>query len=147
LIVQSPKRLVDLFSKEADSPGIINASYSNFGFIPYGHSMVGRIYFDPNLDNLCSTIPDMEFSFHNNTHERKREITTPFMVADRGGCSFVQKVRNMEDAGVAVAIIVDTEKEGVNDIVMSDDGNGEGIRIPSLLINKEDGDKLIKFLK
>jgi hypothetical protein len=56
------------------------------------------------------------------------------MVADRGGCTFVQKVRNMEDAGVAVAIIVDNKSEGVDDIIMSDDGSGDGIRIPSLLI-------------
>jgi len=32
---------------------------------------------------------------------------TPFMLADRGGCSFVTKVRNMEDAGAAVGIVID----------------------------------------
>lgn len=70
------------------------------------------------------------------------------MVADRGGCAFVQKVRNMEDAGVAVAIIIDNRiNEGVNDIVMSDDGSGDGIRIPSLLISHSDGQILLKFLK
>jgi hypothetical protein len=30
---------------------------------------------------------------------------------------------------------------------MSDDGTGGGIRIPSMLISKEDGKKLIDFLK
>jgi hypothetical protein len=29
---------------------------------------------------------------------------------------------------------------------MSDDGTGAGIRIPGLLINKEDGQKLLNFL-
>ena len=29
---------------------------------------------------------------------------------------------------------------------MSDDGSGIGIRIPSMLVNKVDGEKLIKFL-
>ena len=57
------------------------------------------------------------------------------MVAERGDCRFTTKVRNMEDAGVAVAIIVDNVNEGVNQIVMTDDGNGAGIRIPSLLIS------------
>lgn len=32
---------------------------------------------------------------------------TPFMLADRGKCSFVTKVRNMEDAGAAVGIVID----------------------------------------
>ena len=66
---------------------------------------------------------------------RSREITTPFMIADRGNCTFVTKVRNMEEAGVAVAIIVDNKEEGVNSIIMSDDGTGAGIRIPGLLIS------------
>lgn len=69
------------------------------------------------------------------------------MVAARGGCSFVNKVRNMEDIGVAVGIVIDDEKENVNDIIMSDDGSGSGIRIPSMLVSKKDGDKLLDFLK
>lgn len=57
------------------------------------------------------------------------------------------KVRNMEDIGVAVGIVIDNEKESVDSIVMSDDGSGMGIRIPSLLISKNDGDILLDFLK
>ena len=69
------------------------------------------------------------------------------MVADRGGCSFVKKVRSMEDAGVAVAIVIDSTDEDINSIVMSDDGSGAGIRIPSMLISKADGAKLVDFLR
>jgi hypothetical protein len=69
------------------------------------------------------------------------------MIAERGDCSFVTKVRNMEEAGVAVALIVDDSNEDVDDIVMSDDGTGAGVRIPSLLISKSDGAKIIDFLK
>ena len=71
----------------------------------------------------------------------------PFMVADRGDCSFVKKVRNMEEAGVALAIIVDNKNENIDDIVMSDDGTGAGIRIPSVLISKTDGEKLTNFMR
>lgn len=53
----------------------------------------------------------------------------------------------MEDAGVAVAIVVDSTDEDINTIVMSDDGSGAGIRIPSMLISKADGAKLVDFLK
>ena len=68
------------------------------------------------------------------------------MIANRGGCSFVQKVRNMENHGVAVSIIVDNRAEMIDEILMSDDGTGGGIRIPSMLIGKNDGDKLIEWL-
>ena len=72
---------------------------------------------------------------------------TPFYIAERGECSFVRKVRNMENIGVAVAIIIDESDEDIETIVMSDDGTGGGIRIPSMLISKSDGKKLIDFLK
>lgn len=71
---------------------------------------------------------------------------TPFLIVKRGECSFVRKVRNMENAGAAVAIIVDDSDEDIDSIVMSDDGTGGGIRIPAMLVGKTDGNKLIDFL-
>lgn len=58
----------------------------------------------------------------------------------------MKKARNMENIGVAVAIIVDDQEEDVDNIIMSDDGTGGGIRIPSMLLGKTDGLKLIDFL-
>ncbi len=72
---------------------------------------------------------------------------TPFFIAERGECSFVKKIRNMESIGVAVGIIVDDFEEDIDNVIMSDDGTGGGIRIPSMLIGKTDGKKLIDFLK
>ena len=72
---------------------------------------------------------------------------TPFMIAERGECSFVQKVRNMENIGVSVAIIVDSRAEMIDEILMSDDGTGGGIRIPSMLIGMRDGDTLLNWYK
>lgn len=80
--------------------------------------------------------------------EKTGAVITPFMVAARGGCSFVTKVRNMEKVGVAVGIVIDNDgTEDIDDIIMSDDGTGAGIRIPSMLISKKDGDKLLDYLK
>ena len=45
-----------------------------------------------------------------------------------------------------MALIIDTAEEDISDIILSDDGTGAGIRIPSMLINKQDGDSLINFL-
>jgi hypothetical protein len=53
----------------------------------------------------------------------------------------------MENIGVAVAIIIDDNEEDIDGVIMSDDGTGGGIRIPSMLIGKTDGRKLIDYLK
>lgn len=66
---------------------------------------------------------------------------------ERGGCSFVKKVRNIEHAGGHAGIVVDTKFEDVQYVIMSDDGTGSGIRIPSMLIGKNDGQKIISFMK
>jgi len=72
---------------------------------------------------------------------------TPFFIVERGDCSFVKKVRNMENIGVAVGIIINDSDDDINSIVLSDDGTGGGLRIPSMLITKTDGKKLLDFIK
>ena len=108
---------------------------------------MGKVYFDPNLDTVCDTIPDQEFKTRTEDLDDDYTYLPPFMVADRGDCSFVKKVRIMEEAGVALAIIVDNTNEDIDNIVMSDDGTGSGIRIPSVLISKTDGDILTDFMR
>lgn len=54
----------------------------------------------------------------------------------------------MEKAGASLAVIIDNkDHEDVRNVIMSDDGTGTGIRIPSMLIGKKDGDRLVQFLK
>lgn len=52
----------------------------------------------------------------------------------------------METIGVAVGIIVDDKAETIENLIMGDDGTGNGIRIPSMLIGKKDGDKLLNWM-
>lgn len=56
------------------------------------------------------------------------------------------KVRNIEKAGGSLAVIVDNSGFNVKDIIMSDDGTGAGIRIPSMMISERDGKLLTQFL-
>ena len=99
------------------------------------------MYFDKNHDKACAPFKPGEIELFTDI-----DFSTPFMLADRGDCSFVTKVRNIENAGMAVAIVVDSRKEDVNNIIMSDDGTGAGLRIPSMLITHKDGQKLIDFM-
>jgi hypothetical protein len=64
----------------------------------------------------------------------------------RGNCKFVNKARNVEHAGGALAVIVDNLEEDVETIIPSDDGTGVGINIPTMLIDKAEGDHLIDFI-
>jgi len=65
LIIHSPESLAALFppseNVNKDAWGVIPASYANFGFVPYGHAMMGRLFFDKKLDTLCEPIPEQEF--------------------------------------------------------------------------------------
>ena len=81
------------------------------------------------------------------SEEKAETFPTKIMIARRGQCSFVSKVRNAERAGASLLVVVDNQLEKVNSIIMGDDGTGTGIRIPSMLIGKGDGEKLIAFAK
>jgi hypothetical protein len=71
---------------------------------------------------------------------------TPIFLVDRGNCSFVTKVRNIEKAGGSLAVIIDNQAEDVKNVIMSDDGTGTGIRIPAMLIGRKEGKILKDFL-
>ena len=74
-------------------------------------------------------------------------VLSPIFLVDRGGCTFVTKVRNIEKAGGSLAVIIDDKDfEDARNVIMSDDGTGAGIRIPSMLISKSDGEILKNFL-
>jgi len=79
------------------------------------------------------------------------------LMVDRGGCTFVQKVRNAQRSGAAGVIIADntclcaagdachsdpgTDCE-TREPIMADDGSGADISIPSFLMFKEDADPI-----
>lgn len=121
--------------------GTVNASYANFGYIPYGHSIIGHLYFDNRNAFGCNEYSETKFE-----KDADGDIT-PFMIARRGGgCSFVKKIRNMENIGIAVGIIVDDTNEDIENVIMSDDGTGGGIRIPSMIVSRLEGNKLIDYV-
>lgn len=54
----------------------------------------------------------------------------------------------MEKAGASLAVIIDdNDREDIKNVIMSDDGTGTGIRIPSMIIGSRDGKALIDFLQ
>jgi hypothetical protein len=70
---------------------------------------------------------------------------SPFVLAERGGCSFVTKARNIQNWRGKVAVIIDRTENDPESTIMIDDGSGSDISIATILISQKDGDKLKKF--
>lgn len=111
-------------------------SIANFGLIPYGHTILGELRFIEDNAEGCN-------AFQASLKTEKQQ--SPIAIVRRGDCSFIQKVRNVEHGGGKLAIVVDeVDNENPDMIIMVDDGTGNGIQIPSILVSKTDGEKLIK---
>jgi hypothetical protein len=78
--------------------------------------------------------PDQEFS--------------PIVIMERGGCTFVRKARNVQELGGALTIVIDNrDYSSPESLIMIDDGTGTSIAIPTILISKEDGKKIMKAVQ
>jgi len=93
---------------------------------------------------MCEPLKQSELD---KIHHGKEVTSATFILVERGGCSFTTKVRNVEDAGASLAIIIDNKDEDVEMVNMVDDGAGAGIRIPSMLISKRDGQRMIDYIR
>lgn len=72
----------------------------------------------------------------------------PIILVDRGNCSFVTKVKNVQEAGGHIALIVNNNPiESIEDIIMADDGRGRDLVIPGVLITSQQGEILKNFYK
>jgi hypothetical protein len=135
-------KIIKLFIIYSFSTGHIKATYSNFGKVPYGQFVIGRLYYDTNnkeLDYACKPLTGI------NIQPETRVDRFPIVMVDRGTCTFVSKVRNVQKLGGALALIVDNSDEDINTVVMNDDGTGSDIYIPAIMISKKDGQIIKDF--
>jgi hypothetical protein len=95
------------------------------------------------LNNTDACREYVREDFPDEFYTEEESDLTPLIIADRGNCSFVTKVRNIERHGVKLAIIGDLKEEDSENLIMSDDGTGHSINIPSFIVRKKDAE-LIK---
>ena len=128
-----------LRNEVGDENGFIEAGMANFGHIDYGSSILGQVFFP--LKNKDGCKPFDQTMFDNFAVEaifqNKITLELPVIMLERGQCTFVTKVRNVEKTGANVAIIGDNREEDSEDFMMSDDGSGHSINIPSFLIRED----------
>ncbi|KAL7523856.1 hypothetical protein ACHAWF_001428 [Thalassiosira exigua] len=132
---------------------------SLFGFPPYGGSITHRIFCADS--ELCDPIVDTRKGFPLRPKDKSGNMEpwpSPYiLMVDRGGCSFVEKVRNAQQSGATGVIIADnlchcsnmdcvsSNEEDVcerHPPIMADDGSGGDISIPSFLMFKVDADQI-----
>lgn len=66
---------------------------------------MGRLHYPDSNQNGCN--PFSVDDFRSDIMFDEESDMTPIVMVDRGECSFVVKVRNIENMGVKMAIIVD----------------------------------------
>jgi len=119
-------------------------NYAYYGKFPYGFKFSGKLFYDLDDKEDDYACKDMNKS-HENYEEKLGEF--PIIMVDRGNCTFVTKSRNVQKLGASLALIINNNpNENINDIIMVDDGTASDIYIPTVLISKEDGDKIKKYL-
>jgi len=131
-----------------------------FGIPRYGGSIAQPMYWAD--DTLCEYTPNVARGGYpirgKDDDGNMLPWQSPYvLMVDRGGCTFVQKVRNAQRAGAAGVIIADNTclcKAGDRcrsepgrecetlEPIMADDGSGSDISIPSFLMFKEDADEV-----
>jgi len=68
-------------------------------------------------------------------------------MVERGGCTFAQKTRNIQKVGGDIALVTEnSDNEDFTTLIMSDDGSGAGLHIPSVMISKADGAFIEKYV-
>jgi len=131
-----------------------------FGIPSYGGSITQNMYYAS--DTLCDfNSIDTHAGFPIRAKDDEGIMLpwqSPYiLMLDRGGCTFVQKVRNAQRVGAAGVIIADntclcsvgdqcTSDPGHDceerEPIMADDGSGSDISIPSFLMFKQDADQV-----
>lgn len=127
-----------------------------FGIPSYGGSIAQNVYYAS--QSLCDEVnPRIGYPARDKDSSGKMAPwPTPFiLLVDRGGCTFVTKVRNAQKSGASGVIIAentclcsDVQCVEVNngdecqtsEPIMADDGSGSDITIPAFLMFKHDAD-------
>lgn len=158
---QGQIRVLSPLSLEQDTSldgGIIYGTTAIFGAPEYGRRALGEVVYHVPRNDHCEESDFEKYPVKAaNSHDMK------IFVVDRGGCPFEKKVRLAQERGADAAIIVDLpcsrqkelaiteghpetpcrDSESIQRIIMADTSGARDIHIPSVLIPREQGEKLI----
>jgi hypothetical protein len=123
---------------------VIPHKYGKFGKVPYTHTIFGRIFYKFNKDQDlgCDLTKMTPFLYD------PENINSPIILLDHGECRYTKKALNAEMIGGGIAVIIsDSDELSDNDPNNYDDGLGEKIKIPTVIIPKKHGEKIKEYMK
>jgi len=124
--------IVQPLDLKGEFPSGISHKPAMFGVPSYATAITGPVvYATPGDRDGCAPLDSSLFP----------EFGEFIVMVDRGNCTFVTKVRNVQNAGGFAVIIVDNVEEWFLPY-MADDGTGHDINIPSVLIGMDDGQRI-----
>lgn len=126
---------------EGENYKTYNISIASFGSIPYGQSLVSIAYYDFSNTDIEYACKEQEIKY------KKENSLLNLLIVNRGNCTFVTKARNAQNNQFDGVIVINNNNDDVKNLYMMDDGNGEVIYIPSVIISKKDGEEILNYLK
>jgi hypothetical protein len=168
--VLSPQSLLDQLSA---TKGRIQGSTAVFGAPFYGDEVFGRVVYGDSkncgrYDSTDGLESEAMKNCHQHCHQDEYDIPKPevrsteessemklinIVALKRGKCAFTKKVKVAQEYKDAHAVIIVDKEEStyttkdLETVIVADDGHGDNISIPSILVSKEDGRKLLAALQ
>jgi len=139
-----------LESQFPDTHGVVYGTTATFGAPFYGERVLGQLVYGESKGNNHCTESDYDIAPPKASRNGKEMVNV--VLVRRGGCTFVTKVAVAQKKKAHAVVVVDKETsdltaEQIQKIVMADDGFGAQVTIPSILISRFDGQKLIDAIR
>ena len=142
LIIINPENLSSKFPDKT-----IEIETAKIGKSTYDFYSRGKLYL-PNDATIPSTQLDACKPITNlNINEANFSENFKILLVYRGGCSFVHKARIAQNAHYSMIIIINNMNTDIKNVIMNDDGTGNDIKIPIVMISKKNGDILVDYIK
>ena len=132
-IIEPPELVSSLGSSS------LKYSLAKFGSIPYGSNIIGQVYY-PEPHDGCTAFNSsgIYFSFNNESDPSNN----PIILIDRGNCVLTTKSKYAQLIGAKMVIIVQNTDQDITSLNFPDNGQGKYLHIPTIFINKEEGQKI-----
>ena len=138
LVIIGPNELISRFNNQPIEIVFGKMSdISNF----YVH---GELIFENEtaLHQACSDLGTILTKTYQNEFSENFKI----LLAFNGNCSFIQKVRNAQNAGASMLLLINNDDQDIKNILLEDDCSGSDIKIPVGLISLSDGKILQNYM-
>ena len=140
LIIDSPKELSQQFNTNE-----IPIFFTNYGRASLGFKIRGKLYTPNKTSKIknysCSTLPDIKI-----ISKPDGSFLYPILIVSKGDCSYHEMAKNIQKSGAYMGMIINDNND-IKNIIIDDDEESKGIFIQIIIIGKNNGDKIMKYIE